>query len=135
MSDNLKIGYLRNPAGATKRFCQFLRLNAQTLDQYKYWHDSSHIWKEIPEGIRRAGILDMEIYVIEDMAFMILETPVDFEWDEAFGQLATFERQAEWESFVGQFQVTTDGQRSDEKWKLVERIFSLDEALLNNVVK
>lgn len=129
MTENLKTGYQRNPAEATKRFCQFLRLNPESVDQYRYWHDSQNIWKEIPEGIRRAGILDMEIYVVDDMAFMILETPLDFDWDESFGRLATFERQAEWEDFVGSFQVTTKGQRSDEKWKLIERIFSLKEAL------
>lgn len=126
---NLKDGYINETAGATKRFCQFLKLNAETLDDYKYWHNSQNIWKEIPEGIRKAGILNMEIYIISDLAFMILETPLDFNWDEAFGRLATFERQAEWEDFVAKFQIVKDGQRSDEKWQLVERIFSLKDAL------
>lgn len=129
MAEDLKKGYLRNPAGAAKRFCQFLKLNQETVDQYKYWHDRRNIWQEIPEGIRRAGIIDMEIYVINDTAFMILETPVDFNWDESFGKLAGYERQSEWEDFVSQFQITADGRRSDEKWELVERIFSLDESL------
>lgn len=129
MAEDLKKGYPRNPAGATKRFCQFLKLNQETVDQYKYWHDRRNIWQEIPEGIRRAGIIDMEIYVINDTAIMILETPVDFNWDESFGKLAGYERQSEWEDFVSQFQITADGRRSDEKWELVERIFSLDESL------
>ena len=128
MEDQNK-GYEKGSAGVVKRFCQFLKLNLETLDQYKYWHNSRNIWKEIPEGIRKAGILDMEIYVINDMAFMILETPVDFNWDEAFGKLATFERQAEWEDFVSKFQQAGDGKRSEEKWQLVERIFSLTDAL------
>ena len=126
---NLKEGYIHETAGATKRFCQFLKLNPDTLDNYKYWHNSNHIWKEIPQGIRKAGILDMEIYVINDMAFMIVETPIDFNWDEAFGRLATYERQEEWETFVSRFQIAADGQRSEEKWQLVERIFSLEESL------
>jgi len=126
---SLKNGYINETAGATKRFCQFLKLNPDTLDEYKYWHDSRNIWKEIPEGISKAGILNMEIYVISDMAFMILETPVDFNWDEAFGCLASYERQAEWEDFVAKFQIVKDGQRSDEKWQLIERIFSMKEAL------
>lgn len=129
MAEDLKKGYLRNPAEATKRFCQFLKLNQETVDQYKFWHDSRNIWKEIPEGIRRAGIIDMEIYVINDIAFMVLETPVDFNWDESFGKLAGYERQAEWEDFVSKFQITAEGQRSDEKWQLIERIFSLTESL------
>jgi Uncharacterized conserved protein len=126
---NLKEGYMKKPAEATKRFCQFLKLNPDTLNEYKYWHNSSNIWKEIPEGIRQAGILEMEIYVINDLAFMIIETPVDFNWDEAFGRLATYERQAEWEEFVSKFQQTEPGKRSEEKWQLVEQVFSLTEAL------
>lgn len=114
--------------GETKRFCQFLKLNPDTLEQYKYWHNSKNIWKEIPQGIRRAGILDMEIYVQNDNAVMVLETPADFDWDKSFGELASYERQAEWEEFVGQFQ-NASGKRSEEKWQLMERIFSLTEAL------
>ena len=127
----LKQGYIEEPAKeTTKRFCQFLKLNSLTIDQYKYWHNCRNIWKEIPQGIRKAGILDMEIYIINDLAFMILETPVDFNWDEAFGKLATYERQLEWENFVAKFQQVEEGKTSNEKWLLMERIFSLKEALL-----
>jgi L-rhamnose mutarotase len=127
MDNNLKTGYEREASPAVKRYCQFLKLNKDTLDEYKYWHNSKNIWKEIPQGIRRAGILDMEIYVIDDLAFMIVETPLDFDWDEAFGRLATYERQAEWEEFVSKFQLVGKGQTSDQKWRLMEQIFSLKE--------
>ncbi|MDR3217458.1 MAG: L-rhamnose mutarotase [Dysgonamonadaceae bacterium] len=126
---NFKRGYVELSKEMTKRYCQYLKLNPETLEQYKYWHSSGNIWPEIPEGIRKAGILNMEIYLIQDHAFMIVETPLDFDWDEAFGRLATFEKQAEWEAFVSKFQETAEGKRSDEKWQLTERIFSLTEAL------
>ena len=129
MNNNLKLGYEKEASSAVKRYCQFLRLNKETLEQYKFWHNSKNIWKEIPQGIRKAGILDMEIYIIDELAFMIVETSLDFNWDEAFGRLATYERQAEWEDFVAKFQVVEKGQTSEEKWKLVERIFSLRESL------
>ena len=125
----LKQGYAKPPADARKRYCQSLQLNPETIEEYKYWHNSSHIWEEIPEGIRKAGILDMEIYLVKDTAFMVVETPLEFNWDEAFGRLATFERQAEWEAFVGKFQNTKQGLRSEEKWQLMERIFSLEETI------
>ncbi|GAB6011208.1 L-rhamnose mutarotase [Viscerimonas tarda] len=127
---NLKSGYKRAASPAVKRYCQFLKLNKETLEQYKFWHSSKNIWKEIPQGIRRAGILDMEIYVMDDLAFMLVETPLDFDWDEAFGRLATYERQAEWEEFVSKFQMVEKGQSSEQKWTLVDRIFSLTESLL-----
>ena len=125
---NLKEGYLIGAAGETRRYCQFIELNPATIDQYKHWHRSANIWLEIPEGIRRAGILDMDIYVVGSRGIMILTTPVDFDWDVAFGALAGFERQAEWEAFVAPFQLAAGG-RSDEKWQLCERIFSLKDAL------
>ncbi|GHT75147.1 hypothetical protein AGMMS50262_09610 [Bacteroidia bacterium] len=124
---DLKKGYEEPARAKTKRFCQYLPLNPETLDEYKYWHDNRNIWKEIPEGIRRAGILNMEVYVIDTLAFMIVETPLDFDWDEAFGRLATYERQAEWETFVSRFQLAGEGKRSEEKWRLMERIFQLYE--------
>lgn len=40
---NLKEGYNKEPAGVTKRFCQFLKLNPETIEQYRYWHDSHNI--------------------------------------------------------------------------------------------
>jgi len=114
---------------ATKRYCQYLKLNPNTLEEYKFWHNKANAWKEIPEGIRKAGILNMEIYLTSNHAFMIVETPLDFDWDDAFGRLATYERQAEWEDFVSQFQEAGSGKRSEEKWQLMERIFCLTECL------
>ena len=130
MSGDAKKGYVQEPAEERRRFCQFLQLNPATLDQYRHWHDSRNIWPEIPEGIRRAGISDMEIYVVDDKAIMVLETPLDFDWDEAFGRLAGYERQQEWEDFVAAFQQGGEGKRSDEKWRLAERIFSLTDSVV-----
>jgi len=126
MEDN-KNGYVEPCREPTKRYCQYLNLNPDTLDEYKYWHSKENIWKEIPEGIRKAGILNMEIYLISNHAFMIIETPIDFDWDKGFGCLATYERQAEWEDFVARFQKSGSGKRSDEKWQLMNRIFSLTD--------
>ncbi|MDR1738006.1 MAG: L-rhamnose mutarotase [Candidatus Symbiothrix sp.] len=126
--ENLKNGYVEPAKPAVKRYCQYLQLNPDTLADYEYWHSPQHIWKEIPEGIRRAGILQMEIYTIENKAFMIVETPLDFDWDTAFGRLATYERQAEWEAFVARFQTGGAGKRSEEKWQLMKQIFTLNKA-------
>lgn len=71
----------------------------------------------------------MEIYLIGNVEFMIVETPIDFNWDDAFGRLATYERQSEWEEFMSQFQDVEHGNTSDEKWQLMERIFSLEDCL------
>ena len=58
---------------------------------------------------------------------MIVEVPADFSWDAAFEKLATLERQAEWEAFVSKFQCSKPGATSEEKWQLMERIYTLTE--------
>lgn len=128
--DDLKQGYIKQPYPfPTKRYCQVLTLksDSESIEQYKFWHKKENIWKEIPEGIKKAGILEMEIYLCGNVEFMIVETPLDFEWDKAFGELATYEKQGEWEDFISQYQHAGKGMASEQKWQLMERIFSLHE--------
>ncbi|MBP1677818.1 MAG: L-rhamnose mutarotase [Bacteroidetes bacterium] len=126
--EELKKGYpVKACNQAVKRYCQSLELrdDLELIREYKHWHAPENRWPEIPEGIRAVGILDMEIYILGNRLFMIVETPVDFDWDDAFGRLATLNRQAEWEDFMARFQLTRAGASSSEKWTLMERIFSL----------
>ncbi len=124
----MKEGYsVKQFSQPVKRYCQSLELvnDPALIEKYKFWHQNENRWPEIPQGIREVGILDMEIYILGNLLFMIVETPLDFDWDTAFGKLATLNRQAEWEEFVAKFQLTRPGATSSEKWKLMERIFSL----------
>jgi len=124
----MKQGYpVQKFTQATKRYCQQLDLvnDAALIEQYKYWHNSANTWPEITTGIRSVGILEMEIYLHKNHAFMIVEVATDFDWDTAFARLSTLPRQAEWEAFVAKFQISKAGASSDEKWQLMERIFAL----------
>ena len=69
----------------------------------------------------------MEIYILGSRLVMIVETPLDFQWDEAMARLATLPRQQEWEAYVARFQQCAEGATSDEKWQLMERMFHLYE--------
>ena len=123
-------GYQSKQHGcATKRFCQTLDLkdDPELIKQYRHYHSQEGIWQEILAGIRQVGILEMEIYLLGTRLFMIVETPVDFDWDTAMARLSTLPRQAEWEDFVGRFQQSAPGSSSSEKWRLMDRIFHLYE--------
>ena len=113
--------------GPVKRYCQTLDLrdNPELIAEYRRRHSQEHIWKEIPEGIRQVGILEMEIYLLDTRLFMIVETPLDFDWDTAMARLGTLPRQAEWEDYMAEFQLVKAGMSSAEKWQLMERIFHL----------
>lgn len=113
----------------TKRYCQTLALkeDAELIQEYIRLHSEAHHWPEIRDGIRSVGILEMEIYQLDTKLFMIVETPLEFEWDTAFEKLAGLPRQAEWEACTSKFQQALAGASSSEKWKQMDRIFRLYE--------
>ena len=126
--ENPKDGYpVQQYHGPVKRYCQTLDLRdtPELIAEYRRRHSQEHIWKEIPEGIREVGILEMEIYLLGTRLFMIVETPLDFDWDTAMARLGTLPRQAEWEDYMAEFQLVKAGMSSAEKWQLMERIFHL----------
>ena len=111
----------------TKRYCQTLDLkdDPELISEYRKRHTENEAWPEILQGIRSVGILEMEIYILDNRLFMIVETPFDFDRDEAFARLATLPRQEEWETYMSIFQVARPGATSAEKWRMMERIFHL----------
>ena len=121
-------GYIQTVSdGKLKRYVQFLEINddPELIAQYRYWHSEEHHWREIREGIRAVGILEMEIYMLGNRLVMIVDAPADFNWQEAMNRLATLPRQAEWEAFVSRFQGCSANARSEEKWQPMERMFRL----------
>lgn len=112
-----------------KRYCQTLSLrdNPELIEAYRKAHSKEESWPEIRAGIREVEILEMEIYILGSKLFMIVETPLNFDWDKAMAKLATLPRQAEWEEYVAKFQQCAEGATSDEKWQMMERMFYLYE--------
>ena len=113
-----------------KRYCQALDLknNPKLIAEYRKIHSREEAWPEIRAGIRSVGILEMEIYIVGCKLFMIVEAPLDFDWDSAMKRLAQLPRQAEWEDHVARFQECVSGSSSAEKWQLMERMFYLYES-------
>lgn len=110
-----------------KRYCQTLDLkdNPELIAEYRKRHSKEHAWPEILQGIRQVGILEMEIYILGTRLFMIVETPLDFDWNDAMARLAALPRQAEWEDYMAEFQLVKAGMSSAEKWQPMERMFHL----------
>jgi L-rhamnose mutarotase len=110
-----------------KRYVQTLDLrdDPEMIREYRKWHSEEFHWKEIREGIKAVGILEMEIYILGTRLVMIVDAPEDFDWTAAMNRLATLPRQAEWEAFVAKLQGCRADARSDEKWQMMERMFRL----------
>lgn len=110
-----------------KRYCQTMDLkdSPELIAEYVKRHSEAEAWPEIRAGIREVGILEMEIYILGTRLFMIVETPLDFDWETAMARLATLPRQAEWEAYMSIFQQADATATSAEKWQLMDRMFYL----------
>lgn len=109
-----------------KRYCQTLALRNDPALIHQYIQEHSQVWAEIQEGIRQVGILDMQIYIHENLLFMIVDTVDDFDWVKDNERLAKLPRQAEWEKYMSKFQQAAENATSAEKWVLMKRIFKLN---------
>lgn len=130
MAENTPQGYVvKSYDGPVKRYCQTLDLkeNPELIAEYRRRHSDGEVWSEILDGIRSVGILEMEIYIVGTRLFMIVETPLDFDWDSAMEHLSALPRQQEWEDYMCGFQQAAPGCSSNEKWRMMERIFHLYE--------
>lgn len=127
--EEAKTGYaVRDHGVRVKRYCQTLDLrdNADLVAEYRRRHSKGAVWPEILEGIRSVGILEMEIYISGTRLFMIVETPLDFDWDSAMARLSTLPRQQEWETYMSALQKAEAGMTSAQKWRLMEKMFSIN---------
>jgi len=110
-----------------KRYCKALKLHddPQLIEAYKKVHAPGAAWPQITQGMREVGITDMEIYIMGNQLFMIMDTVVDFDHDKAMKELAGKPRQSEWEAFVSRFQKSSAEATADEKWQVMERIYKM----------
>ena len=121
-------GYIQKLSGGKlKRYVQTMDLkdDEQLIAEYRRRHSKEESWLEIRDGIKEVGILDMQIFILGTRLVMIVETPLDFDWDSAMARLATLPRQQEWEDYMAMFQKCKEGATSDEKWQMMERMFYL----------
>ncbi len=121
-------GFIQKRHGVpVKRYVQTmdLRNDPALIAEYRRRHSREELWQEIRDGIKEVGILEMEIYILGTRLVMIVDTPLDFDWDTAMARLATLPRQQEWEDYMAMFQQCAQGSTSNEKWKMMDRMFYL----------
>jgi L-rhamnose mutarotase len=112
-----------------KRYCKTLQLenDVEFIEEYKKVHAMGNAWPVITQGMKDVGIIDMEIYLDGTTLFMIMDTERNFDHDRAMKKLASLPRQSEWEATVSKYQKASVSSSANEKWKLIERIYKLDQ--------
>ena len=108
-----------------RRFCLTLDLknDPQLIAEYKRHHE--HVWPEITQSIRDAGVEDAEIYLLGTRMIMILEVNEQFSFEAKARLDAANPKVAEWEQLMWRFQQPLPQAKPGEKWLPMERIFKL----------
>ncbi len=110
----------------TKRYCLTLDLrdDPKLIAEYRRYHEK--IWPEITKGIRDAGIVDMEIYLLGTRMFLIMEVNERFSFESKAKADRENPKVREWEELMWRFQKSLPEAKPGEKWMLMERIFKLE---------
>ena len=108
-----------------KRYCFALDLkdDIELIKAYKKFHES--IWPEIEKSIIDSGITDMEIYLIENRLFMIMDCLDDFSFEKKANMDKNNLKVQEWEKLMWKYQQALPTAKPGEKWIPMERIFKL----------
>ena len=78
---------------------------------------------EIADGIRKAGVLVMDIYRLDNRLFMICEVPENENFDAIWLSMGQFPMQPEWAELMVKFQQALPGHELG--WVKMDRIYTL----------
>jgi L-rhamnose mutarotase len=95
------------------------------IEEYKHYH--STFKPEIKDSIRNAGVINMELYLIGNRLFMIMETVDEFTFENKTAMDAANTKVQEWENLMWKYQKALPQAKNGEKWILMEQIFKLPE--------
>ncbi|HEA31547.1 MAG TPA: L-rhamnose mutarotase [Leeuwenhoekiella sp.] len=111
----------------TRRFCFACDLKDQPelIAEYRMHHAKENARPEITASIRDAGIVDMQIYLLANRLFMIMEVDETFDAEKKKKMDAENPKVQEWEKLMWKFQQEPPGAKPGEKWVEMERIFKL----------
>ena len=108
-----------------KKYCLALDLinDHDLIEAYKKHH--KNVWPEIIESIKNSGILNLEIYQVENRLFMIMETDDAFSFENKSKIDSNNSKVQEWETLMWKYQKALPNSKKGEKWMLMDKIFQL----------
>ncbi len=106
-----------------------LKNDPELIAAYERWHQPDHIWPEIVDSIRAAGILDLEIFRTGNRLVMVLDLTADYSPEAKAAADAANPRVQAWEQLMWQFQQALPFAQPGDKWVPMNPIFSLRDAI------
>ncbi len=112
-------GQLNTSISSYRRFVWTLLLEDDPvlIAEYKRIHGIGMAWPEITSNMKTVGVKDMEIYLHESQAILIMDTHPDFSLEDIGPKWQQLPREQEWQEYVGRFQRTDPNNSIQEKWK------------------
>lgn len=113
---------------ASKKLCYTCDLidKPELIEKYKHYHSKDNAWPEITKSIKDSGIVDMEIYLVGNRLFMIMQVDETFSPERKQKMDATNSKVQEWENLMWHFQQAAPGAKEGEKWLPMEQIYKLE---------
>ena len=110
---------------ALKRYCLAVDLkpDATLIAEYEAYHRK--VWPEILQSLKEAGIVNLEMYRIENRLFMILETNENFSFEKKKQMDNDNPIVQEWEMLMWKYQQPLPMAQPGEKWILMNKVFQL----------
>ena len=95
-----------------RHFCLTLDLrdNVDLVREYEEYHKPGNVWPEVIDGIRAAGILDMQIYRSGLQLIMVMTVSDTFSFEKKSLQDSLNPKVVEWERLMEKFQNKADGE-------------------------
>lgn len=107
----------------TTRHCLALDLkdDQQMIDHYVEYHKD--VWPEIKNSLKESGIADMEIYLVQNRLFMIIEVDDSFSFEKKKILDDNNPVVQKWEAIMREFQQPLPGSEKGSWWKQMEKVF------------
>jgi L-rhamnose mutarotase len=103
-----------------------LRDDEAAVETYRVHHQ--RVWPEVLDSLRRAGVRDLDIYLLGRRLIMVVETEgQDFRRCFA-AHAASHPRVIEWEALMRSLQQSPPGAPPGDWWARMEPVFSLELA-------
>jgi len=108
-----------------KRYCFTLDLidDENLIEAYKEHHRA--VWPQVKESITSAGVKELEIYLLGNRLFMLMDVDDSFSFEAKTKSDSENESVQEWEKLMWNYQKALPGAKHGEKWMLMENIFKL----------
>jgi len=113
----------------TTRHCFALDLkdDPELIETYKKYHRPGGVWPGILASIKQAGIENLDIYLVGNRLFMIMDVDDTFSFEKKNIADLNNSKVVSWEALMGQFQQRLPWAQGNEKWLLMDKIFMLSQ--------